>query len=92
MLKETSGLKFLSVTGYQGGSEVDLALERGEIQCRFISITIRFGREPYISWHQKALPAATFCRQGARRGMTTPRNPNHLRFDGQCKTPQLSRV
>ena len=72
MLEETLGLKIISVTGYQGGSEVDLALERGEVQCRFISITIRFGREPYISWHQKAF-CVTFCRQATRGINNSPK-------------------
>src|SRR4249920_896285 len=38
LLEETIGAKFAIVTGYQGGSEIELAVERGEVQCRAISI------------------------------------------------------
>jgi tripartite-type tricarboxylate transporter receptor subunit TctC len=34
LLDETIGTKFAVVTGYQGGPEMDLALERNEVQCR----------------------------------------------------------
>ena len=38
LLEETLGLKFRLVTGYPGGAEQDLALERGEVHCRAITI------------------------------------------------------
>ena len=41
------------VTGYQGGPDVDLAIERGEVHCRSVSRTAFFGREPYISLGKK---------------------------------------
>ena len=34
LLEETVGVKFAVVAGYPGGSEVDLAVERNEVQCR----------------------------------------------------------
>jgi hypothetical protein len=41
-----------NVTGYQGGSEVDVAVERGEIVCRGMDIPPHFGREPFDTWHK----------------------------------------
>ena len=38
LLEETLNLKFQIVTGYPGGAEQDLALERGEVQCRAITV------------------------------------------------------
>jgi tripartite-type tricarboxylate transporter receptor subunit TctC len=90
MLEETLGLKINSVTGYQGGSEVDLALERGEVQCRFISITIRFGREPYISWHQKAF-VRDILQTGDKRDQQLPDTPTVFDLMDEYRTPQLSR-
>ena len=90
MLEETLGLKIISVTGYQGGSEVDLALERGEVQCRFISITIRFGREPYISWHQKAF-VRDILQTGDKRDQQLPDTPTVFDLMDEYRTPQLSR-
>jgi tripartite-type tricarboxylate transporter receptor subunit TctC len=53
LLEETLGLKFRLVTGYPGGAEQDLALERGEVHCRAITIAAFFSREPFISWYKK---------------------------------------
>ena len=41
------------VLGYQGGRQIDLAVERGEVVCRAMSISAHFGREPFLSWHKK---------------------------------------
>jgi tripartite-type tricarboxylate transporter receptor subunit TctC len=38
LLEETLGTKFAVVAGYQGGGEIDLAVERGELQCRALTI------------------------------------------------------
>jgi tripartite-type tricarboxylate transporter receptor subunit TctC len=53
LMEETLSLKFHLVTGYRGGAEQDLALERGEVQCRAITIAAFFGREPFTSWYKK---------------------------------------
>jgi tripartite-type tricarboxylate transporter receptor subunit TctC len=55
LLEETIGTKFTIVAGYQGGAEIELAAERGEVQCRAISIPVYFGREPFLSWQKKGL-------------------------------------
>jgi tripartite-type tricarboxylate transporter receptor subunit TctC len=55
LLEETIGAKFTIVAGYQGGAEIELAAERGEVQCRAISIPVYFGREPFLSWQKKGL-------------------------------------
>jgi tripartite-type tricarboxylate transporter receptor subunit TctC len=55
LLEETIGAKFNIVAGYQGGAEIELAAERGEVQCRAISIPVYFGREPFLSWQKKGL-------------------------------------
>jgi tripartite-type tricarboxylate transporter receptor subunit TctC len=55
LLEETIGAKFTIVAGYQGGAEIELAAERGEVQCRAISIPVYFGREPFLTWYKKGL-------------------------------------
>jgi tripartite-type tricarboxylate transporter receptor subunit TctC len=52
LLEETLGLKFQLVTGYPGGAEQDLALERGEVHCRAITTAAFFSRQPFINWHK----------------------------------------
>ncbi len=51
-LEENIGSKFNIVTGYPGGNEVDLAIERGELHCRTMTISTYFAREPYLTWHK----------------------------------------
>jgi hypothetical protein len=41
------------ISGYPGGAEQDLAMERNEVQCRAITIDGFFGREPFQSWLKK---------------------------------------
>ena len=53
LLEDTLGLKFKVISGYPGGADQDLAMERNEVQCRAITIDGFFGREPFISWHKK---------------------------------------
>jgi tripartite-type tricarboxylate transporter receptor subunit TctC len=52
LLEETIAAKFNVITGYKGGNEVDLAVERGEVQCRAFSTTAFFGREPFHTWRK----------------------------------------
>lgn len=53
LMEETLGTKFDIVSGYVSGQDIDLAVERGELQCRAFTITAFFAREPFISWRKK---------------------------------------
>ena len=53
VLEETVNAKFNTVQGYPGGSEIDLAVEKGEVVCRAHSTSAHFGREPFDTWHKK---------------------------------------
>ena len=53
LLEQTIGAKFNLVTGYQGGADIELAVERGEVQCRAFTIQVFFGREPFNIWRSK---------------------------------------
>jgi tripartite-type tricarboxylate transporter receptor subunit TctC len=66
LLEETIGAKFTVVTGYPGGADIELAVERGEMQCRAISIPVYFGREPYHTWQQKGLARITGTKRESR--------------------------
>ena len=45
LMEESLGTKFTMITGYQGGPDVDLAMERGEVHCRAVSTTAYFSRQ-----------------------------------------------
>src|SRR5262249_25597421 len=50
LLEETlPSLKINTVLGYPGGSEIYLAVEKGEVICRGMTASPYFGREPFIS-------------------------------------------
>jgi hypothetical protein len=53
LLEDTLGAKIESVLDYPGGSEIDLAVEKGEVPCRGLTAVPFFGREPFISWRKK---------------------------------------
>ncbi len=53
VLEQTMGAKITNVLGYAGGTEIDIAVEKGEVICRAHSISAHFGREPFDSWHKK---------------------------------------
>ena len=53
LLEEALGFKFRVISGYPGGADQDLALERGEVHCRAFIIESFFQREPFPSWIKK---------------------------------------
>ena len=53
LLEDAIGTKFEVVSGYVAGSDIDLAVERGEVQCRAFTINAYFAREPFITWRKK---------------------------------------
>ena len=53
VLEDTLGLRFKVISGYPGGADQDLAMERGEVHCRAFTIDAFFGREPFPTWVKK---------------------------------------
>jgi tripartite-type tricarboxylate transporter receptor subunit TctC len=53
LLEEAFGTKFDVVSGYVAGQDIDLAVERGEVQCRAFTVNAFFAREPFITWRKK---------------------------------------
>jgi len=90
LLEETIGAKFNLVTGYKGGNEVDLAVERGEIQCRAFSLTAFFGREPFHTWRKTAFVRA-IIQLGAKRDGRLAEVPTLNELMEKYKTPEIGR-
>jgi tripartite-type tricarboxylate transporter receptor subunit TctC len=87
LLEETLGAKFNVVAGYQGGSEIDLAVERGEIQCRSLSTEAYFSREPFLTWHKNGFSRELV--QGGRVRIEKLMNtPTIFELMDKFKTPQ----
>jgi tripartite-type tricarboxylate transporter receptor subunit TctC len=60
LVEELTGAKFDIVSGYVSGQDIDLAVERGELQCRAFTITAYFAREPFITWRKKGFAHLLF--------------------------------
>ena len=50
LLQDTFGLKLMIVPGYPGASDVNLAIEKGEVHCFSGTVQAFFGSEPGRSW------------------------------------------
>jgi tripartite-type tricarboxylate transporter receptor subunit TctC len=66
LLEEAIGTKFDIVSGYVSGSDIDLAVERGEVMCRAFTINAYFAREPFITWRKKNFVRVLY-QTGSRR-------------------------
>lgn len=79
-----------TVTGYQGGSEIDIAVERGEIVCRGMDIPPHFGREPFDTWHKNGFDRH-ILQSGAQRDPRMSDTPTLEELMNQHKTPDTTR-
>jgi tripartite-type tricarboxylate transporter receptor subunit TctC len=85
LLDETLGAKFNTLTGYKDGPEVDLAVERGEIQCRGISLETLFGREPLLGWSKNGF-VRVLVQTGKKRDPKLPDVPTIWELMNEHKT------
>jgi tripartite-type tricarboxylate transporter receptor subunit TctC len=70
LVEEALDVKFHNVMGYQSGREIDLALERGEIDCR-ASSDITVLRSPWPEWLEKRF-VSFVVQQGPKRSRVLP--------------------
>jgi tripartite-type tricarboxylate transporter receptor subunit TctC len=91
LLEETVGTKFDVVTGYPGGPEMDLAVERNEAQCRAFTLTAFLSnREPYLSWRKNRF-VRVLVQTGSKRDSRLPEVPTLNELMDEYKTPESSR-
>ncbi len=90
LLEEAFGAKLKLIVGYKGGSEQDLALERGEVQCRALSIPTFFAREPFGTWRKNKL-VRVLLQTGRNRDPRAPDVPTIFELMNEYKTPESTR-
>jgi tripartite-type tricarboxylate transporter receptor subunit TctC len=90
LLEETVGAKFNVVSGYQGGNEIDLGVERGEIQCRSLSSEAYFSREPFHTWRKNGF-ARELVQGGRVRDERLAQVPTVFELMDKYKTPEQGR-
>jgi len=87
LLEEAIGAKFDIVTGYIAGQDVDLAVERGEVQCRAFTINAYFAREPFITWRKKGFVRVLY-QTGSKRDERLKDVPLFGELMDKYKTPE----
>jgi tripartite-type tricarboxylate transporter receptor subunit TctC len=90
LMEEAFKAKLNTVTGYQGGAEIDVAVERGELVCRGMDIPPHFGREPFDSWHRNGFDRH-ILQAGAKRDPRLPDTPTLSELMEQYKSPDVVR-
>ena len=66
---------------------MDLAVERGELQCRALTIEAFFNREPFHTWRKNNF-ARTIMQTGRKRDARMPNTPLLVDLMEQYKTPE----
>jgi tripartite-type tricarboxylate transporter receptor subunit TctC len=89
-MNEAIGAKFEVVTGYKGGQEIDLAVEKGEVHCRAFTVTTYFAREPFITWRKKNFVRVLF-QTGRKRDARLAEVPTVEELITEYKTPDANR-
>jgi len=90
ILEETLGLKFKTVTGYQSGGEIDIAVERGELHCRAYDIGSFVGREPTRTWFKNGF-VKSLIQTGRKRDARLGDVPTLYELMDKQKTPDALR-
>ena len=90
LLGETVGLKFKTVTGYQSGAEIDLAVERGELHCRAFDLGSFIAREPTRTWYRTGV-VKSLIQTGRKRDHRLPEVPTLYELMDQYKTSEPNR-
>jgi len=90
LMEETIGTKFNIITGYQGGGPVDLAVERGELQCRAMTIEAFFNREPFHTWRKTGF-VRNIMQTGRKRDPRLENVPLMSELMNKYKTPEQGR-
>jgi tripartite-type tricarboxylate transporter receptor subunit TctC len=90
LLDQTIGTKFTIVAGYQGGPEMDLALERNEVQCRALTLAAWFSGKIYSKWRETGF-TRVLVQAGNKRDERLLQVPLLTELMDQYKTPEAAR-
>jgi len=90
LFESVIGTKFNIVSGYPGGGEIDLAVERGEVVCRAFTVDSYFAREPFHSWRKKNF-VRELIQDAKKRDERLPHVPTIYELMDQYKTPEAGR-
>jgi tripartite-type tricarboxylate transporter receptor subunit TctC len=78
------------VVGYGGGGDMNLAMEKGEVQCRAGTVSAYVGREPTRTWVANGFTRA-LVQSGTKRYSKLPDVPTIYELMETYKTPEATR-
>jgi tripartite-type tricarboxylate transporter receptor subunit TctC len=90
LIEEVAGVKFNIVTGYPGAAEIDLAIQKGEVQCRAGTLEGYFGNEPTRGWSKNGF-TRVLVHGSPRRDPRLPDVPTVNEILDQRKAPEVTR-
>ncbi|HEX9445016.1 MAG TPA: tripartite tricarboxylate transporter substrate-binding protein [Candidatus Binatia bacterium] len=90
LFADVLGTKFKLVSGYPGGPEIDLAVERGEIHCRAFTVEAFFAREPYLTWYKNKF-VRNIVQTGRQKDPRLADTPTIYELMDRYKTPDAGR-
>ncbi|HWO43236.1 MAG TPA: tripartite tricarboxylate transporter substrate-binding protein [Candidatus Eisenbacteria bacterium] len=86
LVEEALGAKIHMVLGYGGGGEMNLAIEKGEVQCRAGTVSAYVGREPTRTWIKNGFVRA-LVQSGSKRYSKLPDVPTMYELMEKYQTP-----
>jgi tripartite-type tricarboxylate transporter receptor subunit TctC len=90
LIEEVAGVKFNIVTGYPGAAEIDLAMQKNEVQCRAGSLEGYFGSEPTRSWTKSGF-SRVWVHGSPKRDPRLPDVPTVSEILEKRKAPDVTR-
>jgi len=90
LMNELFGAKFQPVTGYNSGAEMDLAVQRGETQCRATSVAGYTGFGAFKDW-RKTGSARVLVQTGRKRDVKLSDVPTVYELMDEFKTAEAGK-
>jgi tripartite-type tricarboxylate transporter receptor subunit TctC len=90
LLEDALGVKFNIVIGYPGSIDIDLATEKGEVQCRAGTTAAFFGREPGRTWAKTGF-VRLLVQGGKKREARIPDVPTIYELMEKHGTPETTK-
>jgi tripartite-type tricarboxylate transporter receptor subunit TctC len=90
LLNDILGTKFDVVMGYPSGTRVDLAVQRGELECRAFTLTAYFAREPFFTWRKEHF-VRVLIQTGRKRDPRLKDTPTVYEAMNEFKTDEAGR-
>ena len=90
LFEEAIGTKFNIKAGYREGPDVDTAVQKGELQCRSLTVDGFYSHEPYWTWMKTGF-VRILLQTGIKRDARLPNVPTLPELMDEYKTSDANR-